>query len=163
MEKKPFGKQLIMTLIITAVVALLVVIMSALKLAAWVPFLSLCVWSCYGMKLDYPSILSAYASILIGLIMGYLLGHAEQLGLPALVVFFVLVLVMLHCMANQKLPQLFNFYTAIFVTIGTTIPYELDILKSWAFGFVVLGLLPATVVYFLSRKKAAAPGAEDEK
>ena len=157
MEKKPFGKQLIMTLIITTVVALLVVIMSALKLSAWVPFLSLCVWSVYGMKLDFPSILSAYASILIGLIMGYLLGHAEQLGLPAMVAFFVLALVMLHCMANQKLPQLFNFYTAIFVTVGTTIPYELDILKSWAFGFVVLGLLPATVVYFLSKKKAQVP------
>lgn len=153
MEKKPFGKQLVMTLIITAAVVLVVVLTMVLKLSAWVPFLSLCVWSCHGMKLDFKSIVSAYASILLGLAMGYLLGHAQQLGLPALVVFFVLVILMLHCMANQHLPQIFNMYTAIFVTIGTTIPYELDILKSWAFGFIVLGLLPATVVYFLSKKK----------
>ena len=153
-KKRPLKGQLINSGAIICVVVVVVVVMTKLGIGMWVPFLALCMWACQGLKCDFKSIFSAYASIAIGLLMGYLLGHAQELGTPALVGFFILVLMLLHCMANQVLTFLFNNYTAVFCTVGTAITYGTEIIKDWLFAFVLFGLTPAVIVYFISKKKA---------
>ena len=154
-QKRPLKGRLMNSGAIICVVAVVVFVMTKLGVGMWVPFLALCMWACQGLKCDFKSIISAYVSMGIGLIMGYLVGHAQELGTPALVAFFILVLLLLHCMANQVLTFFFNNYTAVFCTVGTAVSYGAEIIKDWLFAFILFGLTPAVIVYVISKKKAA--------
>ena len=159
MENKPPIKQsIIISVVVIAVVALLIVGMNAIGAVMWMVFLGLTAWSALGMSLKLRDICSVWASAAVGLAIGYLFGNVTTLGMWALAVAGIGVLLMIFGMISGRMSFIFNSYTGLYVTAGTAAGVVIDLkpaIISVIFGFVVIGLLPWALTTAMSKKKAA--------
>lgn len=157
-EKMSIGKSAVITLIVIAVIAVIIVALTFLKIPTWIPLLGLTVWSTIGMPMDIKSVCKVWLSGGVALLLGYLLGHAETLGLPALIIAGAGVVLMIFGIVSGRMSYVFNMVTALFMTTGTAAGIVLEavpVIKGLAFGFVVFGLLPSLLVTSMAKKKSA--------
>lgn len=155
-NKLSIGKGIVITIVIIALCAVLVVLMTMLGVPMWIPFLGLTVCTAMGISFDVKTMAKFWVSAALGLGIGFMIGSIEQLGTIAIVLGAGGILLMIFGMVTKRMSAVFNSYTAIFLTVSTAHGLVLEpiaVAKGLVFGFVVIGLLPGAIMKMAAKKK----------
>lgn len=155
-EKMSISKGIVMTISVVFVIAIVVVVLTMLKIPMWIVFMGLTSWSALGMSFELKDIAKVWISATVALSIGYLLNNSGTLGMWALTVAAIGLLLMIFGMVSGRFSFLFNSYTAIFLTASTAAGIELEpksTALSLIFGFLVIGILPWFLVSILQKKQ----------
>ena len=156
-EPMPVGKAIPLIGAALVLVIGVTVLATVLGCDIWIVWLGMCLWaSIGGMKIEIGEIVKAWLGGAIGITMGYLLTHNQEIGgTPVLIVAAVIVLCFIFGMVSHRFPYFSNNYTACFLTVCTAqgLPLvPLTAAKSLLFGFVVFGLVPLGVMKLMASR-----------
>jgi hypothetical protein len=126
----------------------------------------LTIWTAFGSSVQLYGVVKVWLSGFVGLGFGWLFANWQSFGVAAIVIVAVFVVLVVFFIIIDRFTIICNSYTALFLTVSTATGLVLDpreIVVSLLFGFVTLGIIPATIAYFVGRKqkKEAKAGVAD--